>query len=61
MDNYIEQITKAQVNKSLAMAYIIPQSRITQVYKSIYALSQGTLFPELDKPFLGEREVKNNG
>jgi len=47
-------------NKALAMAYIIPQQRITQVYKSIDALKRGTLFPELDKPFMG-RGVLTNG
>ena len=61
MDTIIQQVTQVPEKKSLAMAYIIPQSKITQVYKSAYALNQGTLFPELDKPFLGEKEVTNNG
>ena len=48
-------------NRSLAMAYIIPQSKITQVYQSVYALKQGTLFPELDKPFSGKKGGIVNG
>jgi len=48
-------------NRPLAMVYIIPQSKITQVYKSVYALKQGTLFPELDKPFNGRKGVIVNG
>lgn len=38
---------------SLAMAYVIMQPEITGVYSPEDALRQGTLFPELDKPFLG--------
>ena len=40
---------------SLAMAYIVTQPPITQVYHPEDALKQGTLFPELVKPFVGSR------
>lgn len=40
---------------SLAMAYVLMQPQITKVYKVEDALKQGTLFPDLDKPFLGYR------
>lgn len=45
-------------NLSLAMAYVLPQKQITQVYKTDVALKQGTLFPDLDKPFIGKGAVK---
>jgi hypothetical protein len=38
----------------LAMAYV-PFQKIHYVYDPDSALMQGTLFPELDKPFLGGR------
>ena len=47
--------------KSFAMAYVIPQLKIAQVYKSAFALKQGTLFPELDKPFIGKKGAILNG
>ena len=40
---------------ALAMAYIIPQPGIKNVYKPEDALRRGTLFPELDKPFTAHR------
>jgi hypothetical protein len=40
---------------SLAMAYIVPQPQITNVYPPEEALRAGTLFPELNKPFTGKR------
>lgn len=43
---------------SLAMAYVLPQKQITQVYKTDVALKQGTLFPDLDKPFIGKGAVR---
>lgn len=36
---------------SLAMAYI-PQQRIETLYEPMQAYRAGTLYPELDKPFL---------
>mgnify|MGYP002525802375 CR=1 FL=1 len=38
-------------NPVLAMAYV-PLQTLTTVYTDEDALSQGTLFPDLDKPFL---------
>ncbi len=40
-------------NKALAMAYI-PWQKWDTVYKEEVALERGTIFPELDLPFLGE-------
>ena len=42
---------------SLAMAYVPVQPQISKVYSPEAALQQGTLFPELDKPFVGKRGV----
>ena len=39
---------------SLAMAYV-PWQRWNQTYELEKALWAGTIFPELDKPFLGKR------
>ena len=39
----------------LAIARVVFQPKITKVYKADAALRRGTLFPELDKPFLGKR------
>lgn len=41
---------------SLAIAYI-PLQRITTLYENEEAYKIGTLFPDLDKPFLGDRGV----
>ena len=41
---------------SLAMAFVPAQSFETP-YEPALALSRGTIFPALDKPFLGEEAV----
>ncbi|MFR3786915.1 spore coat associated protein CotJA [Agathobaculum desmolans] len=41
---------------SLAMAFVPAQSFDTP-YEPALALSRGTIFPALDKPFLGEEAV----
>lgn len=41
----------------LAIARVVSQPGITQVYNTGDALKRGTLFPELDKPFLRYRGV----
>lgn len=41
---------------ALAMAYV-PWQRFDQVYEPDKALKYGTIFPELNKPFLGKRGV----
>lgn len=43
---------------SLAMAYV-PFQQWETPYEEDVALSRGTVFPCLDKPFLGEEAVKN--
>lgn len=40
----------------LAMAYV-PIQKWREIYGSDVALDRGTLFSELDKPFLGRRAV----
>lgn len=40
--------------KPLAMAYV-PWQYLKDVYEPDQALRYGTIFPELDKPFLGKR------
>lgn len=42
---------------SVAMAYV-PWQRFSQTYDPDKALEVGTIFPELDKPFLGGRGRK---
>ena len=41
---------------ALAMFYV-PVQEWTDVYDTETALSRGTIFPCLDKPFIGERAV----
>ena len=42
----------------LAMAYV-PFQKWEEPYDRETALSRGTIFPALDKPFIGEEAVKN--
>lgn len=41
---------------SLAMAFV-PAQRFEETYEPSLALNRGTIFPSLDKPFLGEEAV----
>jgi hypothetical protein len=41
-------------NISLAMAYV-PMQKLSAVYEDDVALRVGTLFPDLDKPFMAGR------
>ena len=43
---------------ALAMAYV-PWQRWEQPYDGAVALERGTIFPGLDKPFLGEEALPN--
>lgn len=43
-------------NPVLAMAYV-PFQMLTEIYEPEEALNAGTLFPALDKPFMG-RSIK---
>ena len=45
-------------DKSLAMVYI-PFQKWQKLYSEEVALNRGTLFSELDKPFIGEEAVSN--
>ena len=42
----------------LAMAYV-PMQKWGELYAPSVALDRGTMFPELDLPFIGEEAVKN--
>jgi hypothetical protein len=41
--------------RPLAMVFITPQPQIMNIYATEEALRKGTLFPELNKPFIGKR------
>lgn len=43
---------------SIAMAYV-PYQKWEQTYDVNIALCRGTIFPSLDKPFIGEEAVSN--
>ncbi len=45
-------------NQTLAMAYVLPQSW-GDLYDESLALKKGTLFPDLDKPFTGRKQVRH--
>ena len=42
----------------VAMAYV-PWQEWGELYDEEKALARGTLFPDLDKPFLGRKQVHN--
>ncbi len=42
----------------LAMAYV-PVQEWDDIYSEDVALCNGTLFPDLDKPFLGRKQVRH--
>lgn len=44
-------------NEMLAMAYV-PWQQFNETYEPAKALKTGTIFPELDKPFLGRKGVR---
>lgn len=46
----------ADMQMALAMAYV-PYQEWGDIYEVDMALARGTLFPELDKPFIGEEAV----
>ncbi len=47
----------ANDNVPLAMAYV-PMQRWRLLYEADVGLDRGTIFRELDKPFIGEEAVK---
>ena len=55
MTSQMQQMETHSGNLPLAMAYVIMQPSISKVYGSWDALKRGTLFPELDKPWVGKR------
>lgn len=46
--------TEAVDEMALTMAYV-PWQQFSETYEPAKALKQGTIFPELDKPFFGRR------
>lgn len=50
--------TEFPAETPLAMAYV-PFQVWEEPYDSDTALSRGTVFPSLDKPFIGEEAVRN--
>lgn len=44
---------------SLAMAYI-PYQQWNTTYEPALGFQRGTIFPELDKPFVGEEAISND-
>lgn len=44
---------------SFAMAYV-PYQSWNRTYEPIVGFERGTIFPELDKPFLGEGAIPND-
>ena len=57
-ENCPVQMTPMPKTLSLAMAYV-PFQQWEDPYEDDVALSRGTVFPCLDKPFIGEEAVKN--
>lgn len=55
LKNSLMPDTEAMV---LAMAYV-PTQEWNDIYSEDLALCKGTLFPELDKPFLGRKQVRH--
>lgn len=56
MQQYYQSDTKEQF--PVAMAYV-PWQRLDKIYENLSeAYCEGTLFPELNKPFTGRRCVK---
>ena len=49
-----ENISTGSADYVLAMAYV-PWQQFSTVYEPDRALSAGTIFPELDKPFLAAK------
>ena len=47
--------------RALAMAYVMPQTQISNTYPAAEAVRKGTIFPELDKPFTGRRPAYDTG
>ena len=54
-DPYAWDKPKPMSDRPLAMAYMMRQLQMTNVFSPEEALRKGTLFPELYKPFIGKR------
>lgn len=49
---------QSEQNQVPAMAYV-PEQKWQNLYSPDVAIKRGTLFPDLDKPFIGEGAVMN--
>lgn len=58
MDNNKEPTCQCLDDLPLAMAYV-PMQKWGEQYAPAVALERGTIFPELDLPFIGEEAVPN--
>lgn len=56
MYNPCPGISPSMIREPVAMAYV-PWQYFHEVYEPDQALRCGTIFPELNKPFLGKRGV----
>lgn len=54
----MDSLTPFPKNTSVAMAYV-PYQEWEKPYTDSVALSRGTMFPCLDKPYIGEEAVKH--
>ena len=57
MTNLQNSLTPDNDGMVLAMAYV-PVQEWDDIYSEDLALSNGTLFPDLNKPFLGRKQVR---
>ena len=53
-----ESLTPFPQHTPIAMAYV-PYQQWERLYDDAVAISRGTIFPSLDKPFIGEEAVRN--
>ena len=58
MPMYSQPYHTGMCDMTLAMAYFMMQPQIKNVYNPGEALKRGTLFPDLDKPFMERGGVK---
>ena len=58
VENTDNSMTSFPEQTPLAMAYV-PFQMWEKPYEADVGLSRGTIFPSIDKPFIGEEAVKN--
>lgn len=55
----VRETCQEENTKSLAMAYV-PFQKWQKLYSPEVAFNRGTLFSELDKPFIGEEAISDD-